>query len=76
MKRSLTSLKKEAATAASWRGHLLGPWEQDGPSFTALANCSHPGCQAWVQVCQSPAPNGIEVGGPAVAINCGWRKPA
>ena len=35
---------------------------------TNLARCKN--CDAWVQVDTSPAPNGILIGGPAVALDC------
>jgi hypothetical protein len=27
-------------------------------------------CGKWIQVESNPAPNGIDIGGPAVALNC------
>ncbi|KKM71239.1 hypothetical protein LCGC14_1432690 [marine sediment metagenome] len=61
-------LKAEARESATWRGH-------DMIRFTVLSEyrveavCRD--CGAYVQVDANPAANGIDIGGTAVAINCG-----
>ena len=60
-------LKKEAMDAAKWRGHKFsGKWQVDRKSF--MRECSV--CKAWVAVELKPAPNSIDIGGSAVALNC------
>jgi hypothetical protein len=63
----LRRLMKEAKDAATWRGHTVGRWKfgKDWAELTCKT------CGAWVQVQTNPPPNGIDIGGPAVAINCG-----
>jgi len=56
-----TRLKKEANRAADFRGHRLF-WQGN------TGTCEH--CGAWAQIDTNPAPNGIDIGGPAVAVNC------
>lgn len=67
---SLSSLQTKAGLAAAWRGHALGLWQAEREHARALASCTNLGCQAWVQVQVAPPPNGIDIGGPAVALNC------
>lgn len=59
------TLKDEATDSAVWRGHRLGPWDNNGPT-RAYAECD---CGASVTVDTNPPPNGIDIGGDAVAIN-------
>ena len=59
-------LKAEARQAAEFRGHILGPWS--GTAGTDLAYCKT--CRCQVAVTPEPAPNGIDIGGRAVAIDC------
>jgi hypothetical protein len=59
--------KKQAFESCAWREH-------DMSNFVKLSDrifeskCRW--CDAWVQVNVRPLPNQIEVGGPAVALNC------
>lgn len=74
--RKIVRLKTEALQAAQARGHSLGHFiTTTGSDFrrTALAECSK--CGAWVQVNTHPAPNQIDIGGPAVAIGCLQASP-
>jgi hypothetical protein len=68
--RTLTDLKSEAQKAAAWRGHHLAAWYTDVSRGLATSHCATTGCQAWVRVENRPSPNGIEIGGSAVAVNC------
>lgn len=64
-------LKKEAMEAAKWRGHKFsGAWWQGSHTFGR--NCVV--CDAWVLVDTKPAPNSIDIGGTAVALNCPVRN--
>lgn len=70
---ALDSLEAEARQAAVRRGHDLSHWREDREQparASAQASCLKPDCTAWVQVQVAPPPNGIDIGGPAVALNC------
>jgi hypothetical protein len=64
---TLDDLKREAAQAASFRGHALGPWQdyQERASDTACVLCGK-----WAHVRSNPAPNDTYVSGEAVALGC------
>jgi len=67
-------LKKEAMESAKWRGHkFVGPWLVN--DYISHKNyirvCST--CEAQVYINTKPAPNEIDIGGSAVAINCHGR---
>ncbi|RDJ35688.1 MAG: hypothetical protein DWQ19_12790 [Crenarchaeota archaeon] len=66
----LQELKNQAEERVAYRGHELGQW-RPGSFWQRQANneCRH--CGKWVQVDTEPSPNGIDIGGPAVALNCG-----
>jgi hypothetical protein len=63
----LDVLKRKAERSASFRGHALGTWETHGDT-AALAYCTR--CSMTVAVNAQPLPNGIDVGGEAVALTC------
>ena len=65
-------LKKEAIESCKWRGHKMGRFEHGGAGrhITALAHCTNPNCDGWVFVDTFPPPDGIDIGGSAVALNC------
>jgi hypothetical protein len=76
MPRKIVRLRKEAEGAAAARGHALR-WDPvyvtrflspGARERTGL--CRHTGCSAWVNITDRPLPNGIEIGGSAVALNC------
>lgn len=62
-------LEQSAMEAAINRGHRMTPfatlYEQ---RHIAESVCEK--CEAYVQVNAKPAPNGIDIGGTAVALNC------
>ncbi len=60
-------LKVEAGRAAQRRNHQLGPWS-DLDNEKAAAVCEVCGKEAYVD--GKPAPNGIDVSGEAVALDC------
>jgi len=62
------TLKKQATASANNRGHRLGNWQSTG-RHSAIAFCED--CGHYVQVDSKPLPNGIDIGGPAVAVECG-----
>jgi hypothetical protein len=65
----LQKLKADAQAGCQWRGHTLGPWEPDAYwKDTRHAECTKCGRGVWVD--PSPAPNGIDIHGEAVALNC------
>lgn len=69
---TLAALKREAATAAKYRGHKLGKWDDvkfgGQKNEGSIAKCKV--CGADVQVLTKPRANEIDIGGPAVAIGC------
>lgn len=68
----LTRLMTIAVDAATKRGHALlwESWTNDG-AWASRGTCE---CGAWVQCETRPAPNSIDIGGPAVAVGCPLRK--
>lgn len=73
--KSLNTLKREAQRSTAFRGHTMRWGEPfgraDGPK-SMIGRCQH--CKAEVLLAQKPAPNGIEIGGNAVATNCEVHK--
>ena len=71
MKRqTLIELKQSAMESCIFRGHSMLPWEcvESHPHRVYRAVCG--GCRKAVFVEAFPAPNGIEIGGEAVALGC------
>ena len=68
---ALDILRREAENAAFYRYHDLGAWHSGSewrPYEVESAECKR--CGAYVQIDVRPPPNGIDVGGTAVAVNC------
>ena len=63
----ITRLKKEALEATTFRGHQMSKWQRWTP-FNYVTHCIS--CSAEAQVLSDPAPNQIDIGGEAVALNC------
>jgi hypothetical protein len=57
----------EAKQSATFRGHKMGKWTIHNKNV-AESVCLN--CGKWVQVDCKPAPNGIDIGGPAIALGC------
>ena len=71
---TLETLRGQADDSCSRRGHRM-VWEPPICGETMQeAECSV--CKAWVQVDTKPLPNGIDIGGPAVALGCPARDVA
>jgi hypothetical protein len=68
--KKIDRLKREASDAATWRGHKMGRFTHF--THTAISECSI--CGASVEVDTRPPANGIDIGGPAVAIGCGGNN--
>ncbi len=64
----LEVLKESAVEGAEWRGHKMGPWRLWDFWDTPFCQCQI--CGAVVQVDGNPLPNGIDISGHAVALNC------
>ena len=60
--RLIERLKHEAKEGASWRGHDMSRFNKN------LARCKI--CKAEAYVDAKPPPNGINISGTAVALNC------
>ena len=70
---TIATLKRDAGRGARWRGHRLGRWSTPvgaAADDRAYAECRNAGCRASVSVDTTPPPNGIDIGGSAVAVNC------
>ena len=67
--RSLASLKREAQSVTHWRGHRMRWTAVDHWHVGLTGECRD--CPAWVTISLNPPANGIEIGGTAVAVNCG-----
>lgn len=71
MKRALSTLKKEAQRYTSLRGHRMkwgNPYCRASGPRMQIGKCRD--CGMEVQLNEAPAPNGIDIGGEAVALNC------
>ena len=73
----LEMLKEKAERSAEIHGHLLGPWKPNliFPTRTRaveLSICIY--CGEWAEVDTSPLPNGIDVSGTAVAVECNQQS--
>jgi len=69
--RGLVALREAAEESCLFRGHALHwvpPYHGERKSSQS-AFCIR--CGAWVQVDTQPDANGIDIGGPAVALSCG-----
>lgn len=73
--RKIDRLRKEALQSCNARGHKMGrfihdklPCNTHGFHYVGFAECKE--CGAYVEILTHPQPNQIEIGGPAVAINC------
>ena len=60
--------QRAARTASKSRGHLMSGFSVLEPKRSMNATCYR--CDAEVVVNSKPAPNQINIGGEAVAINC------
>lgn len=67
----LAILKASAEDVAKIRGHRLTRWKSVG-NGGAKSKCKD--CWRWVQVLEEPRPNQVEIGGPALAVNCDRRR--
>lgn len=67
--KELVKAKREARKAAKWRGHDMGKFIPNHYwPYQATATCKT--CGKTVTADGDPAPNGIDVGGEAVALSC------
>lgn len=70
MRRSLDQLRREAQEACELRGHTMrfsAPWHGEYGSLQS-GECAD--CGMGVHLNTRPLPNGIDIGGEAVALNC------
>jgi hypothetical protein len=65
-------LERHAARSAGWRGHRLGAWQVDGTGRCSVALCLD--CSMGAYVDTAPPPNGIDISGKAVALNCTGKE--
>ena len=72
-RRTLKALKRDGAAAATRRGHDLGQWRRQWPASGEIiyrATCRNTGCNGYVDASQTLLPNGIDLGGSALAVSC------
>ena len=67
---ALDKLQQRATEACNSRGHKLGKWDIRNGESRSLATNECTECGAWVQCNTKPLPNGIDVAGNALALNC------
>lgn len=73
---SITDLRIEATKSVEFRGHVvpeLKDWKQLHKPFSKKMSFRYtcPKCGRGVTIQTHPAPNGIDIGGEAVALGCG-----
>lgn len=66
--RRLDRLIKEAREAAEWRGHKIPRFTHSNSMARAYTGCLLCGKRVYADA--DPLPNGIEIGGNAVAVDC------
>jgi hypothetical protein len=66
----LRELERDALGACKNRGHSMEKCWTDFRTRQIVSKfaCRHCGMEVWCDT--HPAPNGIDIGGPAVALNC------
>ena len=69
----LDELRKEALISTKHRGHLMRWFRPYITNYRALQLGECDQCGAYVALDTKPLPNGIDIGGKAVAVNCGDR---
>lgn len=62
-------LRKDAMKSCEFRGHKMGEWKIVG-WHKRVEQCECTECGMYVQIDPTPPPNGIDIGGTAVALNC------
>ena len=63
---TMDDLVQEVRRVSDLRGHHLGAFE--GTQYKLTATCQT--CKAWAQCNTHPAPNEIDMSGPALAVMC------
>jgi hypothetical protein len=69
--RTWDRLRREARATMVWRGHApkrISNYSMRPNRLTGIINCQR--CDAWVMIDTNPPANGIDIGGPGVAITC------
>ena len=71
--RRIERLRLEAKESAGWRGHKLARFATHifWPTVR-VSECAS--CKASVYIDSNPPPNGIDISGRAVALNCGGTQ--
>ena len=66
--KKMNRLINEALQSTKFRGHDMTRFKHGGYYDSAISFCKI--CGASVSVCTNPPPNGIDIMGNAVALNC------
>lgn len=64
-------LRNQAEEACKSRKHTMGTWKRHSYYSDTVEYCHCVKCDMQVVIDADPAPNGIDIGGEAVAMNCG-----
>ena len=64
----LNTLINQAMESCTFRGHLMGTWQENPRQGRAYSNCLLCGAHAAVDV--DPLPNGMDICGSALATHC------
>lgn len=73
MKR-IDRLIKSTKEFTKFRKHDMKPFRHFEMYGNPAAESACKNCGRWVQVLTHPAPNDVEIGGPAIALDCGDRE--
>jgi len=68
----IARLKRSALDSCRWRGHQMTPFKLYSDTICAVGVSHCRVCGREVYIDTLPAPNGINIGGEAVAVNC-WK---
>lgn len=71
--RSYASLKRSAARSTAWRGHRMR-WSIHHGEHRSIVVGVCIRCEMPVSCDTKPQPNGIDIGGEAVALNCTGKR--
>lgn len=69
-KKTLAQLQREAITACVHRKHDMGKFQPYNSNTQIQMRSVCRKCNRDVVICQNPLPNGIDISGEAVALNC------
>jgi len=66
----IARLKRSALESCNWRGHRMERFRVSSDNTRVIAYSHCRDCHREVSCDTNPLPNGIDIGGEAVALNC------